>query len=51
MLCLVAIEVTAERWDEGNYEPYNNGVVLEKSNFPVIRLDKRKHDLLILRSA
>ena len=36
LLCLVAIEVPADSWDEGNYKPYNTDVVLEKTNLPIL---------------
>ena len=34
LLCLFAIEVPADSWDEGNFKPYNTDVVLEKTNCP-----------------
>ena len=36
LLCLVAIEVPADSWDEGNFKPYNTNVVLEKTNLPIL---------------
>ena len=41
LLCLVAIEVPADSWDEGNYKPYNTDVVLEKTNLPLLFIDTR----------
>ncbi len=41
LLCLVAIEVPADSWDEGNYKPYNTDVVLEKTNLPILYIDTR----------
>ena len=28
LLCLFAIEVPADSWDEGNFKPYNTDVVM-----------------------
>ena len=41
LLCLVAIEVPADSWDEGNYKPYNTDVVLENTNLPILFIDTR----------
>ncbi len=41
LLCLFAIEVPADSWDEGNFKPYNTDVVLEKTNLPILFINTR----------